>query len=116
MAEHRIYSTSFASVYPLYITKAERKNRTKDEVDRIIFWLTGYDEHSLAQVIEEEVDFRAFFHNAPALNPNRNLITGSVCGVKVQEVEDPLMQNIRFLDKLIDELAKGKAMEKILRG
>lgn len=114
MAEHRIFSTSFASVYPLYIAKAERKGRTKDEVDQVIFWLTGYNETSLAEAVEDERDFREFFDKAPQLNENRNLITGSVCGVKVHEVEDPLMQNIRYLDKLIDELAKGKTMDKIL--
>ncbi|HSW14992.1 MAG TPA: DUF2200 domain-containing protein [Solimonas sp.] len=115
MSSHRIFATAFAKVYPLYVQKAERKNRTKDEVDRIIFWLTGYDQAGLQQQIEQESDFEAFFAQAPAIHPNASLIKGVVCGVRVEEVEDPLMQKIRYLDKLIDELAKGKAMEKILR-
>ena len=112
---HRIYSTSFASVYPHYVAKAEKKGRTKAEVDQIIRWLTGYSEAQLAEALEDKRDFEIFFAKAPAMNPAREQITGSVCGVKVQEVEEPLMREIRYLDKLIDELAKGKAMEKVLR-
>jgi len=115
MPKHNIFKTAFAKVYPLYIKKAERKNRTKDEVDQIIFWLTGYDDAGLQQQIEQESDFETFFAKAPHMNPNISLIKGVVCGVRVEEVEDPLMQKIRYMDKLIDELAKGKAMEKILR-
>ena len=115
MPKHNIFKTAFAKVYPLYIKKAERKNRTKDEVDQIIFWLTGYDDAGLQQQIEQESDFEKFFAKAPHMNPNISLIKGVVCGVRVEEVEDPLMQKIRYMDKLIDELAKGKAMEKILR-
>ncbi len=106
---------SFGSVYPLYVTKAEKKGRTKEEVDEIIRWLTGYDQDQLESVIENGTDFETFFAEAPALNPSRDLITGVVCGVRVEEIEDPLMQEIRYLDKLIDELAKNKKMEKILR-
>lgn len=115
MSVHRIFSMAFASVYPAYINKAERKGRTKDEVDRVICWLTGYDEASLQKQIELKKSFDSFFAEAPLLNPNRSKITGVVCGVRVEEVEDPLMQNIRQLDKLVDELAKGKAIEKVLR-
>lgn len=115
MPKHRIFSTKFASVYPLYVQKAERKNRTKEEVDQIICWLTGYSQVELQQQIERENDFETFFAEAPAMNPNSSLIKGVVCGIRVEEIEDPLMQRIRYLDKLIDELAKGKAMEKILR-
>lgn len=115
MAEHKIFKMSFASVYPLYVKKAERKDRTREEVDQIIFWLTGYDSKGLQEQIEKEHDIKTFFDRAPALNPNVGLIKGVVCGVRVEEVEDPLMQKIRWLDKLIDELAKGKAMKKILR-
>jgi len=106
---------SFAGVYPMYVQKAERKNRTKEEVDQIIYWLTGYDEAGLQEQIEQENDFETFFDQAPTMHPNRLLIKGVVCGVRVEEIEDPLMQKIRYLDKLVDELAKGKAMEKILR-
>ena len=113
---HRIYTTSFASVYPLYITKAERKGRTKDEVDTIIRWLTGYDEAELERQLASEVDFDTFFADAPHMNEDRMLIKGVVCGVRVENVEEPLMREIRYLDKLVDELAKGKAMAKILRG
>jgi hypothetical protein len=113
--EHRIFSSSFAGVYPHYVTKAEKKNRTKAEVDQIICWLTGYDQAGLQRELDERTTFKEFFAKAPALNPNRTLITGVVCGVRVEAVEDPLMQNIRYLDKLVDELAKGKALEKILR-
>ena len=115
MAQHRIYTMKFSGVYPLYVQKAERKNRTKEEVDQIICWLTGYNQAGLQAQIEQENSFETFFDQAPALNPNRALIKGVVCGVRVEEIEDPLMQKIRYLDKLIDELAKGKTMEKILR-
>ena len=106
---------TFASVYPLYITKAERKGRTKDEVDEIIHWLTGYTKRGLDKQIEKESTFETFFSEAPKMNPSRKLITGVICGVRVEDIEEPLMQEIRYLDKLIDELAKGKDMEKILR-
>ena len=111
---HRIFTTSFASVYPLYVAKAERKGRSKGEVDEIIAWLTGFDDEALAQHLERETSFEEFFADAD-LNPRVSAITGVVCGVRVEEIEDPLMQNIRYLDKLIDELAEGKAMPKILR-
>ena len=111
----RVYAMKFADVYPLYVKKAERKNRTKQEVDQIIRWLTGYDRAGLERQIKQGNDFETFFAQAPALNPNRALIHGTVCGVRVQDIQEPLMQNIRYLDKLIDELAKGKAMDKILR-
>ena len=112
---HRIFTTGFSKVYPMYVQKAERKGRTRDEVDSIICWLTGYTRAGLEDQIEEENDFETFFAQAPALNPNVALIKGTVCGVRVEDVEDPLMRNIRYLDKLVDELAKGKAMGKILR-
>jgi len=115
MPTHRIFAMPFAKVYPLYVQKAERKQRTKEEVDRIICWLTGYDAAGLQQQIAQGNDFRAFFDQAPALHPHHTLITGVVCGVRVEAVEDPLMRKIRYLDKLIDELAKGKAMDRILR-
>ncbi|WP_167630264.1 DUF2200 domain-containing protein [Listeria valentina] len=115
MAEQRVFSMSFASIYKLYIQKAERKGRKKAEVDEIIRWLTGYDEAGLNEQVALENDFRTFFAEAPRLNPNAELITGVICGVRVEEIEDPLMQKIRYLDKLIDELAKGKHMDKILR-
>jgi hypothetical protein len=105
----------FAGVYPHYITKAEKKGRTKAEVDQIIFWLTGYDEKSFQKQLDNKVDFETFFAEAPQLNPNVSLIKGVICGYRVEEIEDPLMQKVRYLDKLIDELAKGKTMEKILR-
>lgn len=111
----RIVGMKFARVYPLYVQKAERKNRTKEEVDQIICWLTGYDQAGLQEQIEEEHDFATFFAQSPAFHPNSSLIKGVVCGVRVEAIEDPLIQKIRYLDKLIDELAKGKAMEKILR-
>lgn len=111
---HRIFTTSFASVYPLYVAKAERKGRTKDEVDEIIEWLTGFDEPTLQRHLADGTTFEQFFADA-RLTPNSALITGTACGVRVQEVEDPLMQKIRYLDLLIDELARGKAMQKILR-
>ncbi|MBL8547721.1 MAG: DUF2200 domain-containing protein [Hyphomonadaceae bacterium] len=112
---HRIYGISFASVYPHYITKAEKKGRTKADVDQIIRWLTGYTQKKLDSQIEKQTNFQDFFDQAPKMNPSRSLITGIVCGVRVENVEEALMREIRYLDKLIDELAKGKAMEKILR-
>ena len=115
MEPHRIYRTSFASVYPHYVAKAERKGRTKAEVDEIIRWLTGYSQDGLDAAIAGRIDFEHFFGEAPRLNPARELITGSVCGVRVEAVEEPLMREIRYLDKLIDELAKGRPMAKILR-
>jgi hypothetical protein len=115
MPKHRIFTTEFSKVYPLYVQKAERKNRTKEEVDQIIRWLTGYTQAGLVKQIEQKSDLETFFAQAPAIHPNVSLITGVVCGVRVEDVEDPLMKKIRYLDKLIDELAKGKAMEKILR-
>lgn len=115
MPKHHIFATKFAKVYPLYVQKAERKNRTKEEVDQIICWLTGYNQAELQQQLELESDFETFFAQAPAIHPSSSLIKGVVCGVRVEEIEDPLMQKVRYLDKLIDELAKGKAMEKILR-
>ncbi|WP_298019266.1 DUF2200 domain-containing protein [uncultured Parasphingopyxis sp.] len=115
MAKHRIYTTSFGSVYPHYINKAEKKGRTKAEVDEIIRWQTGYSQSALEMKIGDKTDFETFFADAPAMNPDRELIKGVVCGVRVEEVEEPTMREIRYLDKMIDELAKGKAMEKILR-
>lgn len=111
----RIYKLTFSSVYPLYIQKAERKGRTKAEVDEIIFWLTGYDRNDLDSQIKKEITLDAFFSNAPNINPNASKITGSICGYRVEEIEDKIVQQVRYLDKLIDELAKGKPMEKILR-
>jgi hypothetical protein len=113
--KHRIFTTKFAGVYPLYIQKAERKNRTKEEVDQIICWLTGYDLPGLKKQLDQGKDIETFFAEAPGIHPNAALIKGVVCGVRVEDLEDPLMKKIRYLDKLIDELAKGKAMEKILR-
>ena len=115
MAKHRIYTTSFASVYPLYVAKAERKGRTKAEVDQIISWLTGYGQKELEAQLKKQTDFETFFAKAPKINPSRTLIKGVVCGVRVENIKESTMQEIRYLDKLIDELAKGKAMEKILR-
>lgn len=115
MDKSRIYKLVFSSVYPLYIKKAEAKGRKKEEVDSIIFWLTGYDKQALQKQIDKKNDFETFFAQAPALNPNVSKITGVICGYRVEEIEDKLIQKIRYLDKLIDELAKGKAMEKILR-
>jgi len=112
---HRIYTVSFASVYPHYVAKAEKKGRTKAEVDEIIRWLTGYDQEELEALLESDTDLETFFAEAPQLNPSRDLIKGVVCGVRVEEIEEPTMREIRYLDKLIDELAKGKSMEKILR-
>lgn len=116
MDKHRIYAMSFASVYPLYVAKAEKKGRTKKEVDDIIRWLTGYSQKGLDAQLKKKTDFETFFAEAPQLNSSRGLIKGVICGVRVEEIKEPLMQEIRYLDKLIDELAKGKAMEKILRG
>jgi hypothetical protein len=115
MTKHRIYATSFASVYPLYVAKAEKKGRTKAEVDQIVLWLTGYSQKQFEAQLEKRTDFEAFFAEAPHLNPSRTLIKGVVCGVRVEDIMEPTMREIRYLDKLIDELAKGKAMEKILR-
>ncbi len=115
MNKHKIYTMSFASVYPHYVTKAEKKGRTKAEVDQIIRWLTGYSQEELEAVIDNQISFETFFEQAPKLNDSRKLIKGVVCGNRVEEIEEPLMQEIRYLDKLVDELAKGKSMEKILR-
>lgn len=115
MQNTRIYKMSFASVYPMYIQKAERKGRSKAEVDEIIFWLTGYNAQTFQKQLDKNSDFETFFEQAPQLNPNVSKITGVICGYRVEDIEEPLMQKIRYLDKLIDELAKGKAMEKILR-
>jgi hypothetical protein len=115
MPKHDVFAITFAKVYPLYVQKAERKNRTKKEVDQVICWLTGYDQAGLKQQIKKENDLKTFFAQAPAMHPNSSLIKGVVCGIRVEDIEDPLMQKIRYLDKLIDELAKGKAMETILR-
>ncbi|MCW3114788.1 MAG: hypothetical protein JWR18_3184 [Segetibacter sp.] len=115
MEKHRIFTTSFASVYPHYIAKAEKKGRTKAEVDHIIYWLTGYNQQALQQQIDLRNDFETFFAQAPQMNQNVSKITGVICGYRVEEIEDNLMQKIRYLDKLVDELAKGKTMEKILR-
>ncbi len=115
MTKHRIYTTSFASVYPHYVAKAERNGRTKSEVDEIISWLTGYNQKELKSLLNVKTDFETFFAKAPRMNPSRELIKGVVCGVRVEEVKEPVMREIRYLDKLIDELAKGKTMEKILR-
>ena len=115
MTTHRIYTTSFASVYPLYVAKAERKGRTKTEVDDVIRWLTGYTQEELDAQLDKQIDFETFFAEAPQMNPSRSLIKGVVCGVRVEDIAEPTMREIRYLDKLVDELAKGKAMEKILR-
>lgn len=115
MEKPRIYSMPFSSIYPLYIEKAEKKGRTKEEVNKIIFWLTGYEEPSLQQQISKEVDMETFFQQAPHMNPNASLIKGVICGYRVEDIEEETMRQIRYLDKLIDELAKGKTMEKILR-
>ncbi len=113
--KHRIFTTSFASVYPLYVAKAEKKGREKQEVDAIVCWLTGYGPRELERQLERQTDFETFFREAPLLNPSRTLIRGVVCGVRVEDVQEPTMREIRYLDKLVDELAKGKAMDKILR-
>lgn len=116
MTGHQVFAMEFAKVYPLYVQKAERKGRTREEVDTIILWLTGYDRAGLQRQIDLGNDFATFFAQAPSLHPNSSLITGVVCGVRVEDIEDPLMQKVRYLDKLIDELARGKAMDTILRG
>ena len=113
--DHRIPALKFSSVYPLYVAKAEKKNRTKGEVDRVICWLTGYSEAGLEKQIDKQSSFEAFFAEAPAIHPNSSLIRGVICGVRVEEIEDPLVQKVRYLDKLIDELAKGKAIENVMR-
>jgi hypothetical protein len=115
MINHRIYKMSLASVYPYYVAKAEKKGRTKEEVDEIICWLTGYSKGELAEQLERQTDFETFFARAPQLNPSRSLIRGVICGVRVEDIEEPIMQGIRYLDKLVDELAKGREMERILR-
>jgi hypothetical protein len=115
MDNSKLYATPFVSIYPYYIQKAEKKGRTKEEVDTIIYWLTGYDQQQLQQRLDNKTDFRTFFGQAPQINPNVSMITGVVCGIRVEEIQDELMQKIRYLDKLVDELAKGKAMDKILR-
>lgn len=115
MPAHRIFAMPFSAVYPLYVQKAERKGRTQDEVDQVICWLTGYDRTGLREQIERKNDFETFFAQAPAIHPNSSLIKGVVCGVRVEDIDDPLMQRIRYLDKLVDELAKGRTLDKILR-
>ncbi|MDF1618868.1 DUF2200 domain-containing protein [Petrocella sp. FN5] len=115
MSKHKIYTMSVANVYPHYITKAEKKGRTKSEVDEVIRWLTGYSQEALEELLENQIDFETFFAKVPQMNPLRHLIKGVICGIRVENIEEPLMQEIRYMDKLIDELAKGKAMEKILR-
>lgn len=116
MAGHRIFSTSFGSIYPHYVAKAERKGRSKDDVDLVISWLTGYDDAGLERAIAQKVDMETFFAQAPGFNPHASLITGVICGHRVEEIDDPLMQKIRYLDKLVDEVARGKKMTSILRG
>lgn len=115
MDSHRVFSIPFASVYPLYVQKVEKKGRKKQEVDEVICWLTGYSPKGLAEQIKRKSDFQTFFHEAPALHPNAGKITGTICGVRLEEIDHPLMRNIRYLDKLVDELAKGRPMEKVLR-
>ncbi len=115
MKKHRIFTTSFSSVYPHYVAKAEGKNRTKEEVDEIICWLTGYSQNELEEQLKKDTDFETFFSEAPALNPSRLFIKGVICGIRVEDIEDPIMREIRYLDKLVDELSKGKKMDKILR-
>lgn len=114
-SNHRVYSLSVSSIYPLYIQKLEKKNRTKAELDQVITWLTGYSQKELEAELAKGTDFKTFFASAPKMNPNRSLITGVICGMRVEEIEQPLMREIRYLDKLVDELARGKAMEKVLR-
>ena len=116
MENSKVFGMKFSKIYPLLVQKAERKNRTKQEVDEIICWLTGYDQAGIEKQLQDDVDYQTFFEQAPCMNPNCALIKGVVCGIRVENIEDPLMQKIRWLDKLVDELAKGKAMEKILRG
>ncbi|MCS5733489.1 DUF2200 domain-containing protein [Herbiconiux daphne] len=116
MTEHRIFGTPFASIYPHYVAKAERKEHSRAEVDQVICWLTGYDDAQLQRVIDDEVDLKTFFADAPSFNPNAALITGVICGIRVEQIDDPLMQKIRYMDKLVDEVARGKKMASILRG
>ena len=116
MPKHRIFTTAFSKIYPLYVEKAVRKKRTQEEVDRVICWLTGYDKSALQRQLAAEVDFETFFAQAPAMNPKRSLIKGVICGVRIEEIEDQLMKEIRYLDKLVDDLAKGRPLEKILPG
>ena len=116
MAGHRVFGVPFASIYPHYVAKAERKGHSADEIDHVISWLTGYDDDGLRRTLDDEVTLEQFFDDAPTLNPNASLITGTICGVRVQEVEDPLMQKIRYMDLLVDEVARGKKMTSILRG
>ena len=116
MTEHRIFGTPFASIYPHYVAKAERKEHSRAEVDQVICWLTGYDDAQLQRVIDDEVDLKTFFADSPAFNPNAALITGVICGIRVEQIDDPLMQKIRYMDKLVDEVARGKKMASILRG
>jgi hypothetical protein len=116
MDTHRVFKMSFASVYPHYVQKAEKKGRTKNEVDEVICWLTGYSPHTLADQITRRTDLETFFRESPALHPNASKITGVICGVRIEEIDNPLMRNIRYMDKLVDELAKGRSMERILRG
>ncbi|MCB1142242.1 MAG: DUF2200 domain-containing protein [Leptospiraceae bacterium] len=115
MKKHNIFTTAFSVVYPLYLTKVEKKGRTKEEVDSIVFWLTGYDAKGLKKVLDEKIDFQTFFENAPKFNPNASRIKGVICGHRVEDIEDKLMQKIRYLDKMVDELAKGKPLQKIFR-
>lgn len=115
MTKHRIYTTSFASVYPHYVAKAEKKGRSKADVDQVIAWLTGYDAPALEAVLDQKVDFETFFAQAPAPNPSRSMIKGIICGVRVEDIQEPTMREIRYLDKLVDELARGKSMDKVLR-
>lgn len=115
MKKEKVFAMPFAKVYPLLVDKAERKNRSKEEVDQIIFWLTGYNGKDLQEILEKEISYQEFFEKAPMMNPNSDKIKGVVCGIRVEDIEDPLMQQIRYLDKLVDELARGKKMEKILR-
>ena len=112
---HKVFKMSFASIYPHYVTKVEKKKRTKAELDEVICWLTGYSSDNLEKVIEDEIDLETFFEQAPEINPNAKLITGVICGVRVEEIEDPMMQKVRYMDKLVDELARGKVVEKIMR-
>jgi hypothetical protein len=111
----RIYRMLFSSVYPLYLQKVQKKNRSQEELNALIYWLTGFNGERLQQLIESKIDFKTFFEHAPKLNPNRNKITGTICGYRVEEIQDPIVQNVRYLDKLVDELAKGKTLEKIFR-
>ncbi|MCA0328933.1 MAG: DUF2200 domain-containing protein [Actinobacteria bacterium] len=113
---HRIFATAVADVYPHYVAKVEKKERSREDVDRVICWLTGYDEAGLRRTLDTEVDLETFFAEAPAMNPSASLITGSICGIRVEDVEDPLMQKIRWMDKLVDEVARGKKMQTVLRG